>query len=565
VKNARRKKTLRRALKRPHIAAGAPCERCRELDETLAAIRRGAVDALVVQRPEGEQIFTLQGADHPYRMLVEAMNEGAATVDADGTVLFANARLSEMLGVPLEKFIGSPLQNRIPSSESRLLADLIEAGLRSKVTGEVSFGDGFGRQRLLRLSLSPAKHADDEMACLVATDLTEIVEANRALKASEEGLRTLSAELLRSQDDERRRIARDLHDVTGQKIVSIAMLLSILDRYISNAGDNAPKRELAECAATVEEVGKEIRTLSYLLHPPLLEELGLLSAIRWFVGGFQYRSGIEVRVDVEPNLRRLPPDVEVALFRVIQEALTNVHRYSESPTAQILLKTENGRIRLEVTDQGKGIGQVSTAAGSSLGLGIQSMRERMRVFSGTLEIISPRRGGTRVIAELPIVDEALRPVVEPQPDLPAPVEITRSDGRRHAKRVMIADDHELLRRGVRNMLEASPEWEVCGEVGDGPDAVEKAIAEQPDLVIMDITMPGLNGLAATRQILASSPRTKILVFTTHEGEGVAGEVMAAGAHGYLPKSRLGADLISAMKSILEDRPFFFANSVTATA
>ena len=197
--------------------------------------------------------------------------------------------------------------------------------------------------------------------------------------------------------------------------------------------------------------------------------------------------------------------------------------------------------------------------GSVLGVGIQGMRERMRQLAGTLEISSRPGHGTRVIATLPRAEKhsvasaaLLNSAAEaPQAEQAVQVENKPSRRRRARKRILIADDHEMLRRGVRTMLESETDWEVCGEAVDGKDAVEKVTALNPDLVVLDINMPILNGLAAARQILRDRPRTKILVFTVHESGQTLKEIQASGAHGYLPKSRAGQDLLRMAREILD--------------
>ncbi len=206
--------------------------RVRELEDTLTAIRQGTVDALVISAPTGDQVFTLQGAEHPYRVLVETINEGAATLDADGTVLYANTRFAEFLNVPLEKFIGAPLQSHVPPSAREKLWGLIQESLVENTKGEISLETEEGRPRLIQFSLSAVKNSIPQTICVVATELTELAEANEALRANGEALRQLSSRLLQLQDEERRHIARDLHDITGQKLAFQSIVLSQLNNAL---------------------------------------------------------------------------------------------------------------------------------------------------------------------------------------------------------------------------------------------------------------------------------------------------------------------------------------------
>ncbi|HKT46917.1 MAG TPA: response regulator [Candidatus Acidoferrales bacterium] len=537
-------------------------ERIAEMNETFDAIRRGRVDAVVVSAPGGDKVFTLQGAEHPYRVLVEAMNEGAATLDLGGTVLYANVQFAEMLRVPLERLIGSELRQHVrDESRHRIRRILAQAAHRTTRT-QVTVITHEGQRKLLRISLSPVHDSDPPTICAVATELTELVEANEALKANEEELRRLSGRLLQLQDEERRHIARDLHDVTGQKVAFQAMTLShVLDDH--RLANEDTRRSLSECLALTHQVANEIRTLSYLLHPPLLDELGLVSALKWYVQGFEARTGIRVQVAVPQDFPRLQPDVEVALFRVLQESLTNVHRYSGSKGARIALKVDSSRVTLRVEDFGKGIdpkllGSLKTKQGA-LGVGIQGMRERLRQLRGSLDILSPKSGGTVVNAIVPL--RLREEPFEAVSDASATAVLASGNGHKadavaSKSRILIADDHEVLRRGIRTMLEGEPCWEVCGEAVDGQEAVEKTLQLNPDLVILDINMPVLNGLAALRRVLQSRPNTKVLVFSVHNSEQMLHESRSAGAHGYVSKARASEDLLRAVKTVLNGENFY---------
>jgi PAS domain S-box-containing protein len=535
--------------------------RVQELEESFLAIQRGQVDAVVVNGADGDQVFTLHGAEHPYRVLVENMNEGAATLDKDGTVLYGNASFARILGLPLEDVIGTPLQKHFSLQEQETLRTLIAKGLQGESRGEVSLTSSEGQRRLVRLSLSPVHEFGIRTICVVATDMTELSGANEALKSSQDTLRNLSGRLLRLQDEERRRISRDLHDVTGQKLALLSMDLSGILKKKIIAKDEEINRLLLESISLSNEVNKEIRTLSYLLHPPLLDELGLASAVEWFTQGFENRTGIQVSVDIPPSLVRLAPDAEVALFRIVQESLANVHRYSGSAAAYVRARSDTGQVRLEIGDYGKGMSEESKisnrASVAPLGVGIQGMTERLRQLSGTLEIMSRPGKGTLVTAILPIcsqqremTDSFLGPEIR-EAQLVTAEGVAESNGWR--KRILIADDHDVLRRGIRTMLESDPSLEVCGEAVDGKDALEKTLAQAPDLVILDINMPIMNGLDVLRQIVRHRPQTKVLAFSVHDSKQIVEEILAAGAHSYLSKATAGQHLVHEVRLLLNGR------------
>jgi CheY-like chemotaxis protein len=390
----------------------------------------------------------------------------------------------------------------------------------------------------------------------VVSEVTELVEANEAQKRSARDLQALSGRLLQLQDDERRRIARDLHDVSGQKLAALILNLSQMGRTGTLRSDASAQGVLAECRQLSEQVSEEIRTLSYVLHPPLLDEAGLASAVQWYANGFGQRAGIHVDVDIDPGLTRLPPETEIALFRVVQEALTNVRRYSGSASAQVRLQVQNDRIQLEIEDQGKGMpAEMLQSRGPSalLGVGIQGMRERMRQLSGQLEIGSGAAGGAKVVATVPIAAE-LREASRPTGTAEMAASAETGGTSSLLKRILIADDHEMLREGIRQVLQSEKDWIVCGEAADGREAIEKTLALSPDLVIVDINMPIMNGLATMRRIRQERPQTKILVFTVNNSDQMAREIITAGADGYVCKSNASQDLIESIKTIFEAEP-----------
>jgi PAS domain S-box-containing protein len=220
-------------------------------------------------------------------------------------------------------------------------------------------------------------------------------------KGAELALHQLSARLLELQDEERRRIARELHDTTAQSIFALTMNLTRIQESI---GKERPDVQaiIADSLYLAEQSAKELRTLSYLLHPPLLDDVGLVSAISWYSRGFSERSGIHVDLDIPSDLQRLPRPLETAFFRIIQEALTNVHRHSGSPRAAIRLAADAERIVMEISDQGVGFTHSPGQAPAKLGVGLAGMRERIHQLGGQFEIVSGRQGTTvRVAHTLP--------------------------------------------------------------------------------------------------------------------------------------------------------------------
>ncbi|MGA9390739.1 MAG: ATP-binding protein [Candidatus Sulfotelmatobacter sp.] len=362
-----------------------------EAEETLRAIRDGAVDAFVVREPEGHRVYTLEGSDLPYSALVERMQQGAAMLDANCCIVYANLSLSELLGASRDSLIGLSLTNFLPPEEGSSCKELLREAQSGSAEGEMHLRRADGSSMAVHFSMSLLSR-DKSATGLLVTDLT-------ARKEQAE----LASRFQRMQDDERKRIARELHDSVGQLLAAIGMNIAVVQSQMHRL-DDAGQRAVSENAMLVQEVSKEIRTISHLLHPPLLDVAGLASALHWYVDGFSERSKIKVDLKVPPDFGRLPDDIEIAIFRIVQECLTNIHRHSGSNTATIALHQENDRLTVEVRDNGKGIPrekQRELLESGRAGIGFGGMRERLRQLDGSLEIIS-EGDGTTVIAKLKV-------------------------------------------------------------------------------------------------------------------------------------------------------------------
>jgi PAS domain S-box-containing protein len=249
----------------------------------------------------------------------------------------------------------------------------------------------------LNIDITRMKQVEGELQ-RTRDELELRVQARTAeLRIAEEGLRRLSGRLMQTQDDERRRIARELHDGLGQYLVAVKMNLDVLS--ISVSSDARLRERLADATKQIEDAIAETRTISHLLHPPLLDEIGLESAVVWYAEGFAKRSGISVKVDIPSSIGRLQTEVETALFRVVQECLTNVHRHSGSSTATVRLSRHNDELRLEISDEGKGI--PADATSSAPGVGLRGIRERVLQLRGKVEVVSDNPQGTTVVVTLP--------------------------------------------------------------------------------------------------------------------------------------------------------------------
>jgi PAS domain S-box-containing protein len=256
-------------------------------------------------------------------------------------------------------------------------------------------------EKILRLAHDQLEDRVRERTAELAGAVAELRKEISERERTEQTLRELSVRLLQTQDEERRRIARELHDSTGQKLATLAMNLSLIGKSAETL-DARARKALTESLELLDQSSRDIRTLSYLLHPPMLDERGLAAAVRWFADGFTQRSGVQVKLEVPPDLPRLPGEIEMALFRIVQEGLANIHRHSESSRATIRLMVDRNHVQLEMRDAGKGLPKPrSHGYVAPLGVGITGMRERAKQLGGQMKIDSGSRG-TTVSVTLPL-------------------------------------------------------------------------------------------------------------------------------------------------------------------
>ncbi|GAC1703311.1 MAG: hypothetical protein NVS9B4_11080 [Candidatus Acidiferrum sp.] len=360
-----------------------------------------------------------------------------ALLEVDGTIIEINRAAQEAAGCTREELVGRKFWERwwarLPEETAILKASIARAAKGESVREEGYFCLPDGTRRFADRTLSPVKDESGRVTMVVATglDITEqkelrdklearvmertreLEEKNKVLQEQAKTVRELSGRLLRSQDEERRRIAREMHDGVGQVVAAVAMNIPTIAKEKDKLSPDAA-RSLEEIGAMVQEISAEIRTVSYLLHPPLLDEVGLESALRWYVEGFAERSKIGVALELSSDLGRLSQDQELALFRVVQECLTNIHRHSGSSTATVRLSRNDKEARLEVKDDGKGMSgktQSEISSGESRGVGLRGMRERVRQIGGALEVQS-NGDGTLVTVALPLSSSANAAKVE---------------------------------------------------------------------------------------------------------------------------------------------------------
>jgi len=372
-------------------------------------------------------------AEDRFGRLAEANPSGMVIGDLNGRLNYVNPGFLQTLGYSREEIHSGKVRwddltpPECKEADALALRQLLACGRCEVYEKAFIAKDGRMVPILLGASIIGRSGGEPEIAAFV-TDLTPLKTAEEALRRSndelemkvrertwsleseiadrkraEDRLRELTGRLLRTQDEERRRMARDLHDSAGQTLVVLGLKLAELQNAVASVDPR-----IADMASTAQkysdDLSQEIRTLSYLLHPPLLDEAGLPSALRWYVEGFSERSKIGVDLDLSGELGRLPKELELVIFRVVQESLTNVHRHSESSSATVSLVRSQHAVEFTISDAGRGITaqRLQELHAARAGVGVRGMEERLRQFGGTLNVSSDS-SGTRVTGMLPLL------------------------------------------------------------------------------------------------------------------------------------------------------------------
>lgn len=402
------KATRHRRLLRPapaHATAGGPARPLAELqirlieaEETLRAIRTGEVDAVVTAGKEGLQIFTLQGAERAYRVLIESMNEGALTLTSDKMILYANQCFARMVKSPLQQVTGSSFRRFLSPADRGMLRSLLHRAGKSgaKIQVQLKTGDGSQMPAQISVRALARKGLSRATFCMVVSDMT-------AARRTEELLRALTNRVMTIQEVERGRVALELHDHITQLLCAILFRSQALVDELSSRGGPS-MNEAVKLREMLGETAREVERISHTLRPAILDQLGLAAALRGTIRDFADRTGLAVKLACGELTERLSPDTEVVLYRTLQDALRSVEQHAHAHRVAVGLTKRGKIVTLAIKDDGVGFNAdhfpAKRKAKSSLGL--LGMRERLAHVGGTLTIKSARGAGTEILAQVPL-------------------------------------------------------------------------------------------------------------------------------------------------------------------
>ena len=559
-----RKDQIRPELLERSIRYAIQQKKIQEQRFRLLAEKAGRVQAEAAAR-------VLTESEMRYRTMGETIPFGFWQCDPTGAMQFLSPSFLELIGMEAREAYGFGWWSAL-GHEGRGLRGFFQETLESggDLEMELHLTDRQGEPRTVLMRGRPVYDEHEQITGWVGInlDLTarkrieqQLVELNDTLEAqvaertavAEQRavqLRLMAAELTYAEQRERRRLAEMLHDYLQQLLVAAKLQAGLLKR-----------RRPEDITASVNQIEDLLdqsidasRTLAIELSPPILHQTGLIAALEWLARWMGEKHGLEVDLQLQTQEEPEAEDVRMLLFQSVREMLFNVVRHAGVREARLMVSSEGERLRLEVSDRGRGFEPdgLKLQRGELDQFGLHTMRERIGLMGGEMSIESTPGKGTRVTVTAPILSPGRKHAPKHAEAPPA----KKGDGaegpapRRRAGekiRVLVAEDQKMLREGLVSLLRQQPDIDVVGEAADGETAVELARREQPDIVIMDISMPRLNGIEATRRIIREMPYVQVIGLSMHEEEAMAKTMRSAGARVFLTKGGPSEDLIAAIR------------------
>lgn len=515
----------------------------------------------ITDRKEAEE--ALRQSEERLRLMVESAVEYAIfSMDCHGLVTSWNRGAERILGYSEEEILGRPMEilyspddqeEKVPAQERERARTLGQAederwhvrkdGTRFWASGQSmsmvdSNGDVRGYVKILR-DYTGRKRAETWLMALNETLEKRVAERTAEAEDRARQLQMLAAELTEAEERERRRLAELLHDHLQQLLVAAKMQIGILSQRSS---DEAVTGSLSQVDNLLQQSIDASRSLTVELSPPILYDAGLGAAFHWLARRMLENHGLNVTIEAQEEAEPESENLRAFLFQAVRELLFNVVKHAAVKEARLELSRLNGDVRATVSDCGVGFDVIERQSlTKSRGFGLFSMGERVALLQGSIDIRSAIGRGTTVSVTVPI-DQPEREG-SGRPPAVAAVRETESEatGRVAAKRssglirILIADDHKILREGLAGLLREQPDFEVVSEASDGQFAVEMARETKPDVIIMDVSMPRLNGIEATRIIKGEMPEIRIIGLSMHAEEDLSDAMRQAGAIAYMTK------------------------------
>lgn len=536
-----------------------------------------------IQLPDGVHILgsivdiaERKKAEEKFRLAVEAAPNAMIMVNKQGNITLVNSQTEKLFGYNRTELFGKAIDLLVPERFRAHHANhrsgfFMDPKIRPMGAGRDLFGlKKDGTEIPIEIGLNPIETDEGLVVLASVVDITERKQIEMKLASLNEDLerkvqeRTTLAEqrasklqeltsmLTLTEQRERKRLAQILHDHLQQMLVASKIAMEGLSRQISDVN---LRKNITQVKGLLDDAIEASRTLTAELSPPILRDAGLAAAIDWLVRWFKQKHRLRIKVESEANLKSPSEDIRIFLFQSIREILFNVVKHAEVQEASIKLFSEESRISIVVEDKGKGF-DPSELSKQDMGFGLFNIRERLEMLGGNMEVKSAPGKGSWFKISAP-ASEALiqkpRAFKDTESDIEKEKEVGKYDSFGPI-RVLVVDDHKILRQGIINLLQGNPGIRVVGEAGDGEEALQKAAELAPSVIIMDITMPKMNGIEATERIKSLNSEIQIIGLSIHDSEDIASTMRRAGASAYLSKNGPVDQLIKTIYRVVYNQP-----------
>jgi PAS domain S-box-containing protein len=505
----------------------------------------------------------LHSSEARYRQLFETASEGIWQIDAEFRTIDLNARMAQMLGCRREEIIGRHVREFMAPEE---LADVDQRmenrrrGLSETYERRLLKKDGSTLWTLVSVTplhdiegnlagsfgmftdISDRKLAEENLRRLNENLEQQVTQRTRLAEARASQLQALAVQLIEAEERERRRVAQLLHDDLQQILAAARMQLETACESLP------PEPMLANVGLLLEESMDKSRRLSHDLSPAVLHHSGLIAALKWLGEQLQDKFGLQVRLESDSTQLFEDSPLKAFLFRAVQELLFNVIKHAGVKSAHVVLSDSDNSLAIAVSDPGLGFNpELLDSHDKTTGFGLMSIRERARYVGGDLVIESrPKQGSClrlTVPARLTGADDLKWRTTDREPLASTREPDAAGEG---GIRVLIVDDHPLMREGLTNLMKAQADIQVIGEAANGREAIERVRQLKPDLVFMDVSMPEMDGIEATRRIKAEQPMVRIVGLSVHEDEHFASAMREAGAEAFMSKTASFSQMLKAI-------------------
>lgn len=564
-------------------------KRLREADEIIDALRSHEVDAVIgadkiamlrlrqVEDQLQEQVKISDNRLKEIEAIYQNVPVGLCVLGPDLKFIRVNEHLAKMNGIPVQEHLGRTLRELLPGLADDIEADLrrvIETGkarMNVELTGETPARPGKERHWLehwLPLydekgqvmginmvidEITERKQYEKKLHQLNATLEDRVADRTKVAEQRADKLREMALKMTQVKEKERQRLARILHDGLQQLLIGAKFNTSLISKRLTGQGE--VEDQLKELNQILDQSIEAARSLSYELSPPILHDQGLLAGLHW-LANMRHMKGLNINFQAEDEMPELPQNLKVFLFQAIKEFLINIIKHAGVDSAEVHITSDDEMLYIEVSDRGKGFDSTDLESVGSTNHGLKNIREKLDLMNGRLEIDSEPGRGSRFIIRIPYnkKEDVSNQTEAGREEL----EIVRRNtgnfidvisGNTGLIEVLIVDDHQVMRSGLVRLLNEEADINIVGEASNGVEAVDFARSFQPDVIIMDITMPEMDGIEATRRIHAEYPEINIVGLSMHEENEYTTQMKKAGAIDLLNKGGPSDQLFSAIRSV----------------